>query len=53
MVKRKQFRVTIPADRVADFDAAKKAIEKVTGIGISDSLYALGIIKRALDAADE
>ena len=53
MVKRKQFRVTIPENLMQDFDKSKEDMEKISGLTLTDSIFALGIIKKHLEAKDE
>lgn len=49
---RKTVKVTIPADKVADFAEAKKRAEDFTMISMTDTQYASRLIQWAIDNQD-
>ena len=46
---RKTIKITLPADKVAAFDAAKKRAENAAMITLSDTQYASRLISWAVD----
>jgi hypothetical protein len=50
MQNRKSIRISLTPDDEADFKEAKKAVEAQTGIAMSDSMFALSVIRRDLAA---
>ena len=49
MTNRKTIKVTLPADKVADFTEAKKRAEDTAMIKLTDTQYASRLIQWALD----
>lgn len=50
MANRKYIRIALTPGDEADFREAKKAVEAATGIEMSDSMFALSIIRHDLAA---
>lgn len=46
---RKTIKITLPADKVAAFDAAKKKAENAAMVKLSDTQYASRLIQWAID----
>lgn len=48
MTSRKHIRIALTPDDEAAFQAAKEAVEAATGIAMSDSMFALSLIRHAI-----
>lgn len=53
MTPRKHIRIAMNPDDIKNLERAKKAAEEATGIAMSDSMFALSVIRKAIAKPDD